>query len=577
MAAVLRPQAIKPIFAKYPVAHLLKAHLKQKLANSWVGEVLFDPKKITAYFPYGINPGSTVTEIMDTGFQTHVLGQPTPSSLKMKSVYMIMMPTVAIPIERVVTIVKAIENESFGETTTQSRPEASRRIVLTMGVNQAYSADSARNAEFRHYAATFPQKLNQKYPNRSLALRVVPFFWNPWKLKAKDPSQLIFSLEKCYMLVKSHLQCDLNTFNGWMKLTSKTMPKLIPYQAIRNTIMRSEGLLNVSKAFFRSHPRALQYVHSMDSDFASLKTTSLGLFSHYDRMIDERISKGKKPPSAMCTGYAAPKSEKMVLIAFGIELDRQIRQAVASVLPPAAYMTEPNFGFHLQKSTDLKKHSWKGGSDMTTESRRFMANAFASKLLDPDGVVFSATGAIATEIDEAWATAVTKKVTVLTPEVLAKAETLKTLKGLHQSYCNQQILANNIYNAFGKTVANHMEKVIVPFKHILGAFDPFALIEYLKLNGGKYSKAMFDEAQALYRDYVKVLVDALSHKTENPLAKVEDATLRDKLKRPVETQKKVFLDAIKALQSAGYTKQELKKLILISFRTGNVKYKFLTQ
>lgn len=575
----------------------LNAHLFRKIHNTqWLGrivEIILDPSKneteISEYFPYEINPTSKATTIIKNIFNSVHLGQPHLNREHSKCVYLIAMP--CIPDKEMKThtslqkVIYDIENQAFHDTTNRSLSEIVARVGMVIGLNTFYSMDSDRNETFRTYCNQLTS-----LKTRSLPVKIVPFFWSPWKLKPAYPKELLFTVDKCYTVIKSYFALVSNptekikTMDSGLNIEkyfgiSRENPikSLIPYQEIRTTVLHSAELKELSTLFFKHLRYNPQYVLSLDPDFISLKTDHVGLLSHYDRIIQHHFNTRNKLPSVMSTGYVAPETEPLAIIKWGIQLDRKIREALAKTLPLAVYMPEPNFAFYLPSTEHLDHFSFSSGakSNMLAESRQFIKHAIKKQLIDPLEMTFINHGAVQTTIDEEWRTGTVSQYTALTKKQVFTKKVLEAFRGLHQSYADSQIWSNNIYTGLGRNISDHMKKAIVPIKVIRNQLDPYSFALDMKTVDGKYSGDLFIAALALMRPFYIHFPLALTYPSKwNIFARdfAKACSNSDDEQRFLihlfEKKFQLIFDAESQLKNAGYEPQEILCLRTLAIDTG---------
>lgn len=575
----------------------LNEHLIRKFHNThWLGrivEIILDPSKseteISEYFPYEINPTSKATTIIKNIFNSVTIGKPRFNKKNTCCVYLIAMPCIPDKEMKNYTslqkVIYDIEEQALHENKLRSLSEIGARVGMVIGLNTFYSMDSNRNETFSTYCT---QLTSLKF--RKLTVKVVPFFWSPWKLKPAYPKELLFTVDKCYTVIRSYfalvsnptekiktMDSGLNIEKYFGKSRENPIKSLIPYQEIRTTILHSAELKELSTLFFKHLPNHPQYVLSLDPDFISLKTDHLGLLSHYDQIILSHYSIRKKLPSVMSTGYVAPERETMGIIKLGIQLDRKIREAIAKTLPLAVYMPEPNFAFLLPSIESLDQFSFSSGakSNMLAESRQFIKHAINEQLIDPLEMTFINHGAVQTTIDEEWRTGTVRKYTTLTKKQMFTKQVLKAFRGLHQSYTDSQIWSNNIYTGLGRNISGHMKNAIVPIKVIRNQLDPYSFALDMQSANGKYSGDLFIAALALTRPfYFHIRLALLYPSNLNIFARdfAKACSSSDNEQRCLinlfEKKFQLVFDAESQLKNAGYEPQEIVCLRTLAIDTG---------
>lgn len=294
---------------------------------------------------------------------------------------------------------------------------------------------------------------------------------------------LIFSLQGCYRLAQSYFihykkkpkkpkdPIANLLISTHFDMNGKPMNSIIPYQKIRQKILHSDD----SKNFIEKAKSKIKYVVSLDGDFESLKSAENeeGFLSVYDRLIETQ----DKLPHIMSTGYLAPEDEENECLINGLDLDRRIRAALGEVIPQAVYMPEPNFAFLIEKIQQLAELSWLGKDQtMNTESRRFVMNALSKKIYQADRLLFRNEGGIQTSVDDnEWRTGSVNAFANVTKASFLKPKFQQALRGLHQSFADPQIWANNVYVGLQEKISAYQKEGLAPLKAIRELFDPVTM------------------------------------------------------------------------------------------------------
>lgn len=472
----------------------LTSHLKEKKQNNlWMGRLVdyaFDKKRegIFTEFPYEllVQKSKISFEPLDKICEdSEEFGESS------KPTYIITMPYHNPSLNEIKRIVKQIEDESFGKDVAESRSKVKKRVAIVMGINTFESYDTETNRKFEENIERL-RRYSQGLGNRSpltnhVSLTILPFFWrhqwviksNLWELLDLPKSSALIErrihpIQTCYRLAKSYFSHLNKAEKGPLLISEdfsdagRPLTHIIPYQLIRNRILHS----NAVKTYLTETQSELTYMLSLDGDFSSLKTEKYGLMTQYDQLIDAQV----EPPHVMSTGYTAALDEKNELIILGLELDRCIRGALAEVIPRAVYMPEPNFAFLVNDPKTLSRLSWIGkDSTMHTESRRLIKNGIDRHIFEEDRMVFSEVGAIRTEIDSDWKTKSVLEFKKVNKKDFPHIKFQKALRGLHQSYADPEIWANNMYAALDVSISQYKAEGVGPLKNIRELFDPITI------------------------------------------------------------------------------------------------------
>ena len=499
-----------------------------------------------------------------------------------KTSYIISIPYHQASVKEIQQIVKAIEDQSFGKTPKVSRGLVQQRVAIVLGLNNCHSFNPDKNDRFK----TQISDLNHATLNSHVSLTVLPFFWGyRWVMKTsktlgfKFIPRHIFTIHACYRIANSYFRAYRGgKENLWIsdqfKQTGSPEEKTIPYQSIRDRILHSGAL----KEYFESSPSKVKYILSIDGDFLSLKSadSSTGLLSHYDAIIQNHYTETGEYPSVVSTGYEPPEDEENALIKLGIEQDRSIRAAMEGKF---VYMPEPNFAFRMKKTQDLARLSWVGGTTMDTESRRLIANGIAKGIFDSDHFVFSNKGGVQTAIDEAWRTTTVVKYQDIEPSALKQKGVQKAIRGLHQSYADPQIWANNVYTGLQVTVSAYMKDAIVPLKAMRELFDPITLRQ-VRYGADQTHASDFKNLFAVYSLYLELMRNSVKKKNSSQLvaeffnqANISGKKTREGWEIFLKLQLQKFQECRELLRE-NYSQAQVQEVIEAAIATGEAIKEF---
>ena len=454
--------------------------------------------------------------------------------------------------------VKLIKNESFGRSSAASALQAAKRLALVIGQNRCLSLDERVNRKFISYIEGVP-RIN------GIAFRTFGFFWEPqWAPTVKRKE--LYSKERSFLLLKvlrpdaaDRLSAAIEAKKGHFS----ALRSQIPYQQIRETIKNSPFV-----QAFAEEGNASLYLALLDDDIVQLRTDKLGLYSHYDQLIEQF------DPDVATTGYRAPDGE-VEGMRIAVALDMAVRDAVASVVPLGPYYPEPNMIVRLVKP--VNKYSYLGGNSERLESRRIIQNGIGSKLIDSKKLVFSAEGSAAISLDRLKTDKISK-FTEVNSKTAAQKGFLEAIHGISQTHAFAKQWAENLYAAL--PVKCRVTDCTTPLMCVFSTFDLTRFCrDFSAIQGKKYSYRDFQLWKEKYSSVVELFSSA---KTRNEKAEAFAELFFDAEDESHESAKKFFLTkfdkfkkALADLGQLGLDQEWVEKIVLAGKRSGEAIHQLL--
>lgn len=231
-----------------------------------------------------------------------------------------------------------LERQSFGESDEVSKDIVRNRLKVAVLLNRMQSVDKTANQEFYNIANDLPQTIEHI---------IFATLWQPQWMKKETITSLtgqtrsrlskvsLSEVAEYYTRLKQDNSILAQAFlqiNEHQELNS-----IVPYRELRELLLKDKSTKNLVGSARAYSPKAPVYIAFMDSDVASLRTSTTGIFSVYEQAI-------VAAPNAihgLTTGYCVFVSQNP-FIAFAVALDLATRQALSTVFPLAPYFPEPN-------------------------------------------------------------------------------------------------------------------------------------------------------------------------------------------------------------------------------------------
>ena len=496
-------------------AHLTKKkltrHIEEKACNNkWLQNYinpLITEAKHFPYFPKGKGEGKFNLQSIAPLNQNNILPE-LDQSRPEDPFYLVTIPFVpgvnrATPANYTpfIQMITKLKDESFGQTSIESREKILQKIVVVVGMNRMESLDSKNNISFFDYVKNLPAIEGVSY-------RVFGKMWVPECLPNRLEKNKLYSRQKAYMILK-----NLNAKAAFTVLKlfesnhgpSETTRGQIPYQRVREALKTH----NQTQSFFdyvkSNHPNTPIYLATMDDDFKALREEEgEGLFSCYDKITQEYEKSTGELPHIVTTGYGAHKDE-LPMYRIGVDLDMHVREAMASVIPMAPYYPEPSFLLLLRENLSSYSFIGKGNN---LESRRLMENGIRSGLIDPNKCVFKAIRALMTTIPARMRTQSCETVATINRGKIGQKNILKALRGISQTHLFPKKWAENLYLSLpASPTPRRMTDVTKPLTAILKVFDPIAQTSVLPIGYGgiKYNQRFLQDTINNYDNYVEYI------------------------------------------------------------------------
>lgn len=249
-------------------------------------------------------------------------------------IYLVTMPHLAAR-EGLEAQIKLIFEEGFLSTKEESLAEAKKRLHLFIGVNYCYDLDPIKNKVNKQIIRDLFQ--NNVQDNVSIE----SFCWSRnWKYayevldkKLEVPQALVKRVFRLLHEIDSAKAA--NIYNVVMKT------KVNPLQACRDEIIHSPSFMHVFNACRSLKIDRTLFLATVDDDAVALRTSGLGLYSNYDKLIELNLNL-----EAASTGYyMVDPLNKFVEI--GSLSNFIARYANGLLRANAAYLPEPNAIFKI--------------------------------------------------------------------------------------------------------------------------------------------------------------------------------------------------------------------------------------
>lgn len=440
---------------------LLENHLQQRLTvHSWIHPIIEDPKA----FPFELADTPTACALVDQSNTISAKQQTFP--VKTQSThpfYVVNIPYGHSYLEtdpvKLVRLVERIRDESFGKTDVLSKRHSIQRQTVVIGVNQPHSLDRERDETLKTFLDNLPKI-------EGITYRVFGFFWIPsWNPSSKNP---VLSKKKTYRYIRiiapSIAKKIVEHFEGKTSLT-KNLRAQIPYQMIRERILRSDYTQTFMRLIARNYPSYPLYLTIMDADTLCLRQGT-GVFSKADTAIKEHS------PAVLSLGYTFAERERPIL-RLGVEIDMAIREAMNRVIPYSAYFPEPGtFIIAKRPNSPLRSQNLSfSGKGSAMETRRIIENGRKSLQLDHRAVFLNQEG-ILTTTPERMFTKNIRETKVWNVPILVKEETLKATRAVRQSHAFPKRWAESVYAA-APFSPRKMTDLTKPLMDLLSLYDPF--------------------------------------------------------------------------------------------------------
>ena len=139
------------------------------------------------------------------------------------------------------------------------------------------------------------------------------------------------------------------------------LSSLAPYNALRETLLRSSITEGFVSEFRKKHSNQPVYIAFFDDDTRSFRTQgNRGVLTCYQDYIEQFHKKNGYVPTCLTSGYSISWHQHP-FVSLGVALDLQIRRTMAQTFPLAPYYPEPNTIIYVPegKSTLEKEESFR--------------------------------------------------------------------------------------------------------------------------------------------------------------------------------------------------------------------------
>lgn len=528
------PLIQKQIILFYMSIHsTLNHHLRERQFNhGWVSQCL---SGLPGKFPYHLSSRITVPSLPNFP-NNNLVSLPYVQS-STKPLYVVNIPLGHLPGDqndtRFQTVLNVLKKDAFGMTEDQSKQEIFKRVAVVIGINQIQSIDPSLNRGFQRYILNLPKI-------EGIAYGVFGFTWNPvWECSKN--SNYLYAKPKAFLLLKAlSKKCADQVriyFEGNGKLSSH-LSQLIPYQRIRERIKTHTYTTYTTNLLAEQSPGSRIYYTVMDADCKNLRTTNGGVFSRFDRHLNN------KNVTAITLGYKMTDKEEK-LIQLGVWMDMKVRQAMNSAIPFSAYFPEPCSAFLIRipgQTHKLNRITFLGGRGSRLENRRLIESGIKSKVLDQNAL-FIADGGVTIETPERTIHKSNTGVIRITPKIIKQKRMLRALRGIFQSHIHPKKWADQVYSALDFT-SSQVTDTTTPLMHIFSIYDPISRMFTKGALEGRYSTTVFDDILKKYPVQGKNGKKSVSlTKVQQEILDGQVEELRDNQKMPREMIKKIQLAA----------------------------------
>lgn len=381
-------------------------------------------------------------------------------------------------------LVALLKTESFEVDSVRSLQQFDSQVAVVIGTNQLESLDPAINRAFETFIVNTDAV-------DAIACQRFGFLWRPSYNQLVNSGGL-YSPKESFLLVKAHSSQIAENVRALVEeekgeLHSHAVAQ-IPYQKIRNTLLKSRMTRDFLDKFQEIAPSSAVYLTVMDSDCVHLRLKT-GVFTQVSR----EISKNPRLSVVGC-GYAAAL-EELPIIRLAVQIDMAVRTAMTLHVPYSAYLPEPFLCVVLRypgKNHHLARLSFLGDGN-GLESRRLI-DCGRREGLFTDEMAFLQEG-IVTTAPRRWKTEKNQSYAILKKQEVKTKIVLQALRGLRQSHAHPKKWADQVYAAIDISCPQVTDMTQI-MMHIFGVFDP---ISRMFASAGQFSSKTFDRVISSYQ------------------------------------------------------------------------------
>jgi hypothetical protein len=486
-------KTVKKLATTY-IRDTLHLHFKKKISNApWLQGCL-DGKPED--FPHSIAVNGVGNILYNSIVYPSHQNNRDPAPLKKKTPRFVVnipdgrSPSVKPSDIRYDSIIRRLVNESFSTTAGGSSRMIKSRVAIVIGTNQIESLDQDFND-------AFVKMIQNTHFSQDAPSRRVGFLWRPQYQSDHKPH--LYPPRKSFYLLKmlnptraKEVQSRVEQPNG--KLHPNIL-KQIPFQKIRELILKSNQTREFADAFVQTAPSSPIYLTVMDADFHTLLSSDgKGLF---EKILE--VTPANNPLSVIGTSYSAMQFE-LPIICLAVKIDMAVRVAMSRLIPYSAYLPEPflcallrkpNHHHHIAQLSFI-------GNGQALESRRLIENGRARGVFD-DRMTFLPDGPV-TSSPERWKTVKNKSKISLAKNEIKQKRILQALRGLSQSHAHPKKWADQVYSAIDYSCAQ-VTDATGPMMHIFNVFDP---ISRMFARGGRFTCRNVDKEISNFNDPLSV-------------------------------------------------------------------------
>lgn len=476
-----------------PQIKILETHLQQKVANhEWV-ESCVSGKVFS--FPY-CPKTSGAASILDKHIFLPTL-PPQQNPILTENVsprYLINIPMGwsigSDGTQSFINLLNLIKDEAFGAN--GNAQEVVPRLAVVIGINQLLSIDEDYHSKFIDQIKALPKVAG-------IAYATFGFFWIPTWVKNGEISEHTYTVFKAYLLLKVRAPLQAKLVQEALELPNgKLSPALasqIPFQKIRQTILKCVGTTHFAKQFEEQSKQAPIYYCVMDADMKGLRRQNLGYFSRLDTVLQNHNF-----PSAASLGYSFQVKDRSI-IDLSCLFDMKVREAMNRAVPYGPYFPEPGSVFLVRKqgeANQIHKLSFLGEGH-NLENKRLIKNGRLAGIFNHH-VAFVADGGVITSVPPRAFSSKNQSLEPLSKTQIKQKTHLQAIRDMTQSHIFPKQWADSLYAALGFSCPQ-VTDVTGPMTHIFSIYDP---ISRMFATIGTYSSAVFDNVIAHYHEPLTV-------------------------------------------------------------------------
>ncbi len=238
---------------------------------------------------------------------------------------------------------KQFETQAFGRGEEYSQRIGKNRLRVVVGANKMRSISKSRNQGLQKAV----DQLNNNSPDN---IKTFGFFWDGHFEKAttNEEDWIPAPYEEVQKFYRQLKKAKPNTALRFRKALEGSRAHQIPYCSNRERISKHEFTARYVGDLRRKNKITDVYLGVFDADSISLRAKNRqGVFTHYDKLIRNNLSKNKVPlEMGSCgyrfTGQSTASDTKDPIMEVGSELDLWTRHMTAIFFGYGVYYSEPS-------------------------------------------------------------------------------------------------------------------------------------------------------------------------------------------------------------------------------------------